>query len=175
MHYNHSMELIVYIILLIVLGTFAVAFGRPFFRGAPYAPTDKKAIETMVQMANIKPGEKACDIGSGDGRIVFALAEAGADADGIEINPFLVWLSRFRARGTNAHEKIRFLRHNLWKADYSKYDVITLFGITYIMKQLEEKLQKELKSGTRILSNHFSFPDWKPVKKENGVYYYVKA
>jgi 16S rRNA G1207 methylase RsmC len=32
----------------------------------------------MIELAKLKPGEKAADLGSGDGCIVIALAKAGA-------------------------------------------------------------------------------------------------
>lgn len=169
------MELAIYLILLVFLATFAITFGRPFFRGAPFAPTDKKTVTTMLSLAAVRPGERACDIGSGDGRIVVALAQAGADVDGFEINPFLVLWSRQRIIKNELQQKARVYRSNLWKVDYRPYDIVALFGIPYIMKGLEQKLLAELKPGARVLSNRFSFPNWQPVKKESGVYLYVKS
>lgn len=168
------MELAIYLTLLVFLAAFAVTFGRAFFRGAPFAPTDKKAVATMLSLAAVQPGEKACDIGSGDGRIVVALAKVGADVDGFEINPFLVLWSRQRIIKNELQERARIHRSNLWKVDYRPYDVVALFGIPYIMRGLEKKLLAELKPGARVLSNRFSFPNWQPVKKEGGVYLYVK-
>lgn len=37
-------------------------------RGAPYVPSAKEAIEEMLELANVKPGMKIADLGSGDGR-----------------------------------------------------------------------------------------------------------
>lgn len=168
------MEFAIYFLLLIFLGAFTIAFGRPFFHGAPYAPTDKKALATILSLAGAKPGEKACDIGSGDGRIVVALAQAGVEVDGFEINPFLVLWSKQRIIKNGLQYRARVHRSNLWKVSYKNYDIVVLFGIPYIMKGLEQKLLAELKPGARVLSNRFSFPNWQPAKKEGGVYLYVK-
>jgi Xaa-Pro aminopeptidase len=63
-------------------------------RGAPFVLTGSRTVKTMTALANIQPGEKAADLGSGDGRILIAIARAGAEAHGYEINPFLVLWSR---------------------------------------------------------------------------------
>ena len=62
-----------------------------FFWGAFFAKTDDVSLQNMIKLAKIKPGDIAVDLGSGDGKIVIAMAKAGAIAYGFEINPFLVW------------------------------------------------------------------------------------
>ena len=42
---------------------------------APYYPTPEVIVEKMLQMTNLKKGEKMFDLGSGDGRIVIIAAE----------------------------------------------------------------------------------------------------
>ena len=38
--------------------------------GAPFVPTPMKAVNKMIEVANLKDGETIYDIGCGDGRIV---------------------------------------------------------------------------------------------------------
>ena len=40
------------------------------------------------------------------------------------------------------------------------------------MKRLEDKLKKELKKDTKIISYHWKFPDWKVMKNKGDVYLY---
>ena len=42
---------------------------------APYTATPMPVVERMLAMAELKPGEKMFDLGSGDGRIVIAAAQ----------------------------------------------------------------------------------------------------
>ncbi|MBI5654524.1 methyltransferase domain-containing protein [Candidatus Uhrbacteria bacterium] len=138
--------------------------------GAPYIPTKKAGLEKIMACCGDVSGRKALDIGSGDGRIVIALARAGAEAHGVEINPLLVWWSRYNIRRAGLSGKAFIHRHNLWNFDCSGYQVVTLFGITHIMKRLEKKLRRELKPGARVVSIAFKFPTW-PVAQKNEVVY----
>lgn len=168
------MNLAIYLALLVMLSVIVYSFGRPFFRGAPFAPTDRKTMNRMLERAQVKPGERACDIGSGDGRIVIALAKAGAYADGFEINPLLVWWSKIRIKRAGLSQKARIIRKNLWQTDFSPYDVVALFGIPYIMKDLGDKLLAELKPGARVVSNNFAFPTWEAASRQDGIILYTK-
>lgn len=126
--------------------------------GAPYLPTDEKSIAEMLALANIAPGQHVADLGSGDGRILMAFARVGAVADGYELNPLLVWLSRWRIRRAKLRDRCSVYQKSFWKADLSQYDIIVVFGITRIMPKLEAKLRQELRPGTLILSHVFQFP-----------------
>lgn len=150
-------------------------FLLPTVAGAIYYPSSDKQIDTILQLAKIKKGEKAVDIGSGDGRVVVALARAGADAYGYEINLFLVIWSWWKTRVLPAKERGKHQWKNLWFTNFSQFDVIVLFGMTYIMADLEKKLLRELKPGARIVCNSFPFPHWKPSKKIGSVYLYEKS
>jgi hypothetical protein len=149
-------------------------FLLPTVKGAIYYPSSDEQIATILKLAQIKKGEKAVDIGSGDGRIVVALARAGADAHGYEINPFLVVWSWWKSKQLPPHERGTHHWANLWTNNFSQFQVVTLFGMTYIMKDLEKKFIRELKPGARVICNSFPFPNWKPSKKMGSVYLYEK-
>lgn len=128
----------------------------------------------MVSLANVKPGEKAVDLGSGDGRVVIAMAKQGIEAHGYEINPLLVILSRRNIKKAGVSDKVFVHWQSFWNKNLSEFDIITVYGISYMMKKLETKLKKELKLNARVVSNYFIFSDWQPEKRENNVYVYVK-
>ena len=86
--------IILELIILITLTITLLILLRSIINGAIYYPSEKKNVEVIVKFLNIKPGEKIADLGSGDGRIIIALARAGAEAHGYEVNPFLVRQSR---------------------------------------------------------------------------------
>lgn len=159
--------LIVYVVIIFI--------ALSFILGAPFVPSKKKNIQKMIEISQIKPGEKVADLGSGDGRIMIACGKAGAEVYGYEINAFLVWLSRRKIKRAGLNNKAFVYWKSFWKVDFSSFDVIIVFGITYIMKELEKKLLKELKPGSRVVSNGFNFPTWKPIKKEGAIYLYKRT
>ncbi len=137
--------------------------------GAPFVPIDKTVLKRMVALLQIQPGEKAADLGSGDGRIVIELARAGAKAEGYEINPLLVLTSRKNIKNmgqASIHWK------SFWNQDLSSFQIITLFGMPHMMKRLATKLRKELKPGSRVISHQFKFPDWPISQQESQLYLY---
>jgi hypothetical protein len=176
------MFFILYLIFSALLATaliiFIITFGIPIFTGAPFAVSTPRKIKRMMpfvaEAAAGRTGLKAVDIGSGDGRIVIALAQANLIAQGIEINPFLAAYSRFKIKMAGLSGKAAILRKNLWQADFSQYDIVVLFGVFYIMAKLEKKLLAELKPGAVVVCNHFAFPTWQPVKQEKDIYIYKK-
>lgn len=157
------------LIFLIILALAVLAFMLYFFvafrTGAPFWPSGRKTIAQMLALANPKPGELLIDLGSGDGRILFAAAKLGMRAIGVEMNPFFVWWSR--ARGAHV------MRGDLWNTDVSSADIVTIYFIHAKMKQLQDKLQKEMKPGSRVISNKFTFPDWQAEAKDGKVHLYA--
>ena len=61
---------------------------------------------------------------------------------------------------------------NFWDAEFGDYDVLTIYGITSIMKRLEEKLLREMKPGAVIVSNYFTFPNWAHETKDGMIFVY---
>lgn len=149
-----------------------VLTARSLIRGAPYVPSSDAKIASMVALAGVRPGERVADFGSGDGRVVMAFARAGAEAHGFEINPILVWLSRRKIQAAGLADRAQIHYQSFWRADAGEFDVVAVFGISHIMRGLEQKLARELKSGARVVSNAFALPSWPAARAENGVYRY---
>lgn len=144
--------------------------------GAPFVATEMKTVELMIKLAQIKPTDIICDLGSGDGRIVIAAAKAGAHrAIGYELQGSLVKQSRSLAQQAGVANQCEFLKQSMWKADLSKINVVILYQISYAMKGLAEKLKSELPAGARIISSSFVFPDWEPNAREENVRVYVTS
>jgi protein-L-isoaspartate O-methyltransferase len=141
------------------------------FRGAPPIPSLSSTVKRMMRLAEIKPGEALIDLGSGDGRILLAASKLGAQCLGIEINPLLVWYTRIRACLSKA-SSVSVRRTNLWKVDVSQADVVTIYMVPIFMQKLKEKLQAEMKPGSRIIAAVHPFPDWPPTAQEDNVFLY---
>jgi protein-L-isoaspartate O-methyltransferase len=128
----------------------------------------------MIEFAKVKKGEKIVDIGSGNGKIVieFAKLDNVKEAHGFEINPLLVFSSRRKINQLGLQHKAKIHWKDFWKQDFSEFDIINTFQIGFIMAKLEKKLKKELKHGSRIVSNTWKFPNLKLKKHEGDVYLY---
>ena len=54
---------------------------------APYVVSPQEIVDRMLELADLKPGEKLYDLGSGDGRILItAVTRFKAKAVGVEIS-----------------------------------------------------------------------------------------
>lgn len=154
-----------------IIFSISVLMFVPLIFGAPYEPSSKKRIEQIIKLANVKKGEKMVDLGSGDGRIVAEFAKLGIESYGYEINPWLVLYSKIRYwKLKNAH----FYCKNFWHTNLSKFDIIVSFQIHYVMKKMQRKLEKELKKPTKIISEKWEFPGWKPKKQLGLARLYIK-
>ena len=56
-----------------------------------------------------------------------------------------------------------FALRDIWSLNLSNVDVIAVYGLSPIMKQLGKKLQNELQPGSIVVSNVFVIPNWKPI------------
>jgi 2-polyprenyl-3-methyl-5-hydroxy-6-metoxy-1,4-benzoquinol methylase len=147
--------------------------GAPFAVSSPYKI--KKMLPYIVEAIGGRKNLSAVDIGSGDGRIVMALAREGLVAHGIEINPLLAMFSKIKIKAAGLQDKAFIHRASFWNSDFSQYDIVVLFGVFYIMKKLEKKLLAELKPGAIVICNHFYFPNWTPIKQEGDIYIYRQS
>ncbi|XP_067323860.1 ATP synthase subunit C lysine N-methyltransferase isoform X2 [Anolis sagrei] len=131
---------------LVALYSVVTPFIAPALRKhcLPFVPATSKQIENVLNTLKGRNGSLV-DIGSGDGRIVIAAAKLGFKAVGYELNPWLVWYSRYRAWKEGVHQDAKFYISDLWK-----------------MLPLEKKLGEELPLDARIIACRFPFPHWKP-------------
>jgi SAM-dependent methyltransferase len=131
----------------------------------PYVPTTEAAVKAMLKLAEVKRTDIVYDLGCGDGRIVIAAAkEYGAHGIGIDINPERVQEAKENAAKAGVGNLVRFEENDLFDADIHEATVVTLFLLNSVNAKLRPKLLKDLKPGTRVVSNTFGMGDWKPDK-----------
>src|SRR3989344_5527193 len=140
-----------------------------FYKGAPYVRSKKARVRTMFELADIKEGERVVDLGSGDGLILIEAAKRGAVATGIEINPFLVWYSKRRVKKSGFGKRVKIIKSDFRKYDLREADVVFLYLWPSTNEGLEYKFSRELKPGTRVISNGFPLPGLEPHASKNGV------
>ena len=138
-----------------------------------FVPTWEPIVYQMLELARVSKDDVVYDLGSGDGRIVILAAQKyGARGVGIELDAKLVEISRQVARDAQVADRVRFIEGDLFTADISDATVVTLFLSPSVNGELEPKLRRELKPGTRVVSHQFGIGKWAPEKtvraKEDG-------
>jgi SAM-dependent methyltransferase len=127
-----------------------------------FVPTRHAVADEMLKLAGVNTQDVVYDLGSGDGRILILAAQKyGARGVGIELDPNLVATSRGIASEGGVADKVTFIEGDLFTADISQATVVTLYLSARINRDLEPKLRRELKPGTRIVSHQFPIGDWK--------------
>src|SRR5215207_8557317 len=114
----------------------------PSVAGAPYVPTPSDIVDRMLTLAKVGPKDYVIDLGSGDGRLVITA------------------VAKYKARAGMGID----IEGTLFGMKVEEATVVTLYLLPSMMGQVEEKLRKELKPGTRVVSHDYALPSWKPVE-----------
>lgn len=161
--------------------SFGVAFtillvlvGDALF-GAPFVPTPMPIVRKTLELVELKPDETLYDLGSGDGRVLITAAqEFGARAVGVEHNPVLVLVSRWKVRRLGLDDRIQIVRMDLFKIDFCQADVVSMFLLQDINDELRPKLERELRPGAKVISYKYPITGWEPITADypNSIYIY---
>ena len=135
---------------------------------APYYATPELVVDRMLKLADLKPGERMFDLGSGDGRIVIMAARKyRADATGVEFDGSLFKQSMQRIKRLGLSSTARIIHGDLLAQDYSSADVLIIYLLPVANAKLMPILEKQLKKGARVVSHNSEFSDWSPVKVDD--------
>jgi hypothetical protein len=128
-----------------------------------YVPTPPEVVEGMLELANVTGDDVLYDLGSGDGRIpVTAAQKYGTRGIGIDIDPERIQEANENAKNAGVTDRVEFRQQDLFKTDFSKATVVTLYLLPELNVKLRPKLLQELQPGTRIVSHAFDMGEWKP-------------
>ena len=158
------------VLALTIFGLFYVYYGLRHV--SPFVPTSKKTVGEMLAEIDAIEGKTVLDLGSGTGDIILAAARKGARAIGVEINPFLVWITRWRIRRARLSDRATVIRGDFFKMPLPRADVVTLYLMSGPTAKLRPKMIEELPSHAVIISNSFRVEGWTPQKENNGVLVY---
>jgi protein-L-isoaspartate O-methyltransferase len=136
-------------------------------RLAPFVASPHRAVDKMLQMADLKPGEIVYDLGCGDGRILIAAAQRfRVKAVGIEISERLAHTAESNVKALGLEDKVKVIHGDFMKTDLSPADVVTLYLMTTANENLRPNLEKYLKHDARVVSYDYPIPGWKAIDEE---------
>jgi SAM-dependent methyltransferase len=128
-----------------------------------FVPTPAEVVKGMLDLAKVTKADLVYDLGCGDGQIVVAAArDFGARSVGVDIDPQRVKEARDNIAKANVGDKAKILQDDLFEVDIKEATVVTLYLLPRLNQKLQPKLWRDLKVGTRIVSNSFDMGDWKP-------------
>ena len=127
-----------------------------------YEPTPLAVVDTLIDAANVGPKDVVYDLGCGDGRFLVAAARRGATGVGFDLDHNLVKWATANALAERVETRVKFELRDLFTVDLSSASVVTLYLLPELNLRLRAKLWKELKVGSRVVSNAFDMGDWAP-------------
>jgi SAM-dependent methyltransferase len=131
---------------------------------APYQGSPWEAIDTMLDLACIKPGDRLVDLGAGDGRVLIRAVQRGvAYAEGWELNndafalgqqhinqafpaqqQAISRLQRDASTPDNPRLKCRLFHGDAMQADLFSFQIVTLFLLPVGLNALQPWLSRHL-------------------------------
>jgi cyclopropane fatty-acyl-phospholipid synthase-like methyltransferase len=129
----------------------------------PFVPTPVDVADRMLEMARVTPADVVYDLGSGDGAIVIRAAQKfGARGVGIEIDADLVRKAQANASREKVEHLTDFRVQDALSVDVSEATVVTLYMLPEFNAKLRPILDRQLKSGARVISHDFPVEGWVP-------------
>ncbi len=152
----------------IILATFVVLFfsltaiGINLKTKVPWVKTPANNLEIILDEIKLPSNSLVYDLGCGDGRFLFAAKKRGLRTVGYELSlyPCLRGWLRSYFSGT----KVIIKNSNYFNSDLSEADTVYLFLVGAVMAKTGEKLKRELKPGTLVISYGFKIPGWEITK-----------
>jgi len=130
-----------------------------------WVPTPPEHIEGFFELVTPTSEDVVFDLGSGDGRLLFAALEKGAGrVVGVELDSQLVKTARDTARSKGLEARAKFIEGDVRSADLREATAVFCYLCTEASMTLKPKLESQLKPGTKVVMETFSVPGWKPTK-----------
>lgn len=143
----------------------AIVYPVNAWRDAPLFPTPSSALLGLAERAPLARDARILDAGCGlgDGLIALRAAYPAAALFGVE------WSWPLRALTALRCPWATIRQGDMWKADWSQYDLVYLFQRPETMPRAIEKARAELRPGTWLVSLEFVAEDIKPTAKLQNV------
>ncbi len=174
---NTRLSIVAFIFVALFIPVFVVIsaksqFGLDEMMGpeldAGFITTWPETVDGMLKLAQVNQNDLVYDLGCGDGRIVIAAAKNySARGVGIDLNPKRIEEANANAKTAQVENRVQFRLGNFYTVDFSDATVVALYLPQTINYELRPILWKQLKVGSRVVSNESDMgPEWPADKIE---------
>ncbi len=152
-------------ILVIVLAWLCLIFASSVvsgIKGAPYVPMKRGLVKELLAFGELSSSDIFYDLGCGNGQVLMSAARDFhvSKAIGYEAAPWPFLLARRAIRRTG-FSSVTIVRRDLLTADVQEAAFVYGYLFPKLVDQLASKLEKELRSGAKVLLPSF------PIDLEN--------
>lgn len=130
----------------------------PCYILAPYVATTPDVVERMIAFAGVTAADRVLDLGCGDGRLAIAAAQCGAQAVGVDIEPYWIGQAHHLAEQAGVTPLTRFVHQDALAIDCRDFSVVFLYLVEWSTHRVAAHLISQCRPGTRVVSNNFPFP-----------------
>ena len=132
--------------------------------GAPWVITPHETVKAMLELVEVKPGEKVIDLGAGDGRLLIAAArDFQAESEAAEIDPIRFIIAKYFIYKSRQSNLATVKLVNLFTLNLDDADVVAVYLTRKTNHKLMPHLLNNLKSSARVVSHAFPFVGWTPI------------
>jgi SAM-dependent methyltransferase len=149
---------------LLPLALLALVYPMQTWRDAPLFPTPVAALGGIGRLAPLASGACVLDAGCGLGH---GLSELHREYPQVELHGLeWSWPLRWACARRAPYAHVR--RADIWRADWSRYDMVYLFQRPDTMARAGAKAERELRPGAWLVSLDFAVPGWVPTHTLEG-------
>lgn len=160
-------QIVLLIILLSLIFLFLLWAIGNFKNKVPFVTASSAVLRDIDKAMEVKDDSVVYDLGCGDGRVLFYLSNLNKKAKyiGIENNRFAIILARLGLIMNNKKNvgKVEIINNDFFNQDISDATHIFTYLYPNIMDDLLPKFDKELKTGTKLVSLSFKFTSKNPI------------
>lgn len=120
-----------------------------------YVGTPYDVATRMADLARLRKGDRVCDPGCGDGRVLIVAAQRyDIRGTGFEIDPSLAHEANRNAQRRGVGDRVRVEVQDIFTAEYRDYDAVLMYLLPDMILRLLPELEK-LKPGSRIVAHDY--------------------